>query len=280
MKLLARKLRQFDDRCLLQVGKHSVCSVTSLDVGYLALCEASYSDVLVFGFLEEMLKQFIKLYDVPVVDRATRPFAFIEFDKVIQSLRQKYNSKVGVVQRLNFGALSEELRLRPPSVIGKTDLEDLGVRHPVPDVTNGVGSAPHPVLTHSFREELVFAPLGCINLFWIFVTVILASINFYRGVISIHLANVFEIDGPTVSTGLSLVIESFLQISQAYFLASTNQSREFGSVAVAVIQFWCVVYLWSIRDPWMSILHVVSAVIMTALTLSRHYSVKAAKFCV
>jgi hypothetical protein len=77
-------------------------SVTSLDVGYLALCEASYADVLSFGFLEEMLKQFIKIYDVPTVDAATRPFSFIEFGKhasqrnVVDAVNEELNCSQNV----------------------------------------------------------------------------------------------------------------------------------------------------------------------------------------
>jgi hypothetical protein len=67
---------------------------------------------------------------------------------------------------------------------------------------------------------------------------------------------------------------------QIYCLTSSSSAREFGSVASAVLEFWCDVYLWNIREEWLSALQLVCAVALSYCTLNRDYSVKAARFSV
>lgn len=47
----------------------------------MAVCEGSYPAVLVFSFLEELQREFTIIFQTHDVQKARRPYSFVEFGK-------------------------------------------------------------------------------------------------------------------------------------------------------------------------------------------------------
>ena len=50
---------------------------------YMVVCEPNYPHILAFSFLDELMKEFNILYTTSVVNSVRRPYAFIEFGKIL-----------------------------------------------------------------------------------------------------------------------------------------------------------------------------------------------------
>lgn len=53
--------------------------ITCVGVSYLVMTEFHYPAALAFSFLNELMREFIQLYDSNKVNTARRPYQFIEF---------------------------------------------------------------------------------------------------------------------------------------------------------------------------------------------------------
>lgn len=73
-------------RCIRAIIFVFVCFsfTSSLGVGYLMVCTASYPNVLAFCFLDELQKEFIVTYDTKRIESAMRPYSFIEFGESVE----------------------------------------------------------------------------------------------------------------------------------------------------------------------------------------------------
>lgn len=45
----------------------------------MALCASSYPSVLAFSFLNELMKEFVTIYDQSKVENVVRPYSFMQF---------------------------------------------------------------------------------------------------------------------------------------------------------------------------------------------------------
>uniref|UniRef100_A0A668S323 Longin domain-containing protein n=1 Tax=Oreochromis aureus TaxID=47969 RepID=A0A668S323_OREAU len=122
LKGLSKKLGQFPDRCTLRTGPYNVNFTSSLGVGYLMVCTASYPNVLAFCFLDELQKEFIVTYDTKRINSAMRPYSFIEFDTFIQKTKQRYNNPRSLSTKINLADMQTEIKLRPPYQLSPEDL--------------------------------------------------------------------------------------------------------------------------------------------------------------
>lgn len=46
------------------------------------ICEVSYAPVLAFSFLDDVKREFLQQYPKPAIEKAVRPYSFIEFGKI------------------------------------------------------------------------------------------------------------------------------------------------------------------------------------------------------
>lgn len=60
--------------------------ITALGLTYFAMCEATYPSVLVFSFLNEIMKEFVTKYELAKVNLIRRPYSFIEFGEAYNLL--------------------------------------------------------------------------------------------------------------------------------------------------------------------------------------------------
>ena len=47
------------------------------------ICEVSYAPVLAFSFLDDVKQEFLQQYPKPAIEKAVRPYSFIEFGMFI-----------------------------------------------------------------------------------------------------------------------------------------------------------------------------------------------------
>lgn len=121
-KSLARKANQYPTRCAMQCGNHMIYFVKAVGVCFLAVCNGTYPAVLVFCFLEELQREFVITFQSQDVQRAKRPYSFIEFDSFIQKTKQRYNNTRTLTSRLNLSEMSEDLHNNPPFQISQSEL--------------------------------------------------------------------------------------------------------------------------------------------------------------
>ena len=84
---------QFSDSAMYTAGYHqhhtvhegfpffNFSFVKAVGVCFLAVCEGTYPAVLVFCFLEELQREFTVTFQSHDVQKARRPYSFIEFGK-------------------------------------------------------------------------------------------------------------------------------------------------------------------------------------------------------
>lgn len=236
VKLLAKKAYQFPDRCTLKLNTHTVHFITALGLTYFAMCEATYPSVLVFSFLNEIMKEFVTKYELAKVNLIRRPYSFIEFDSVIHKTRQRYNKPQSLTTKINLTDLSTEIKLRPPYLVQLSQVEP---------VINGYQLSIN-LAKLSVGPPTKLEPLAWHGIIAAVFSVLLALVGFYRG--------------------LSVLSELHLQV---YLLLRHSRYRTLESWVVLVILCLCTVLLWELRDNWQVAAYVGSAVAMHISTLVR-----------
>ncbi|KAF2349965.1 Longin domain [Trinorchestia longiramus] len=79
IKILVPKLVQYPKRVCLQDDAYTVHCVHSTVVAFIAVCEPTFSHLLVHSYLDELSKEFSILYNSSVISAVRRPYAFTEF---------------------------------------------------------------------------------------------------------------------------------------------------------------------------------------------------------
>eukprot|EP01026_Neomeris_dumetosa_P045497 TRINITY_DN38526_c0_g1_i1.p1 TRINITY_DN38526_c0_g1~~TRINITY_DN38526_c0_g1_i1.p1 ORF type:complete len:218 (+),score=8.87 TRINITY_DN38526_c0_g1_i1:180-833(+) len=91
-KSFFKKLAQSNQpppRMSMEAGKFVFHYLIEGGVCYLTLVEKGYSKKLAFQYLEELQKEFSRLYG-PQISQVQRPYAFIKFDTFIQKTKKLY----------------------------------------------------------------------------------------------------------------------------------------------------------------------------------------------
>lgn len=50
---------------------------------FLVICEINFAEVLAFSFLDDLKKEFLAKYPKTAVEKAVRPYSFIDFGKML-----------------------------------------------------------------------------------------------------------------------------------------------------------------------------------------------------
>ena len=79
-KLLSRKARNYPVRSTMEVGRFRIFFTTESDVCFLLICEVNFAAVLAFSFLDDLKREFLMKYTKGAVEKALRPYSFIDFD--------------------------------------------------------------------------------------------------------------------------------------------------------------------------------------------------------
>uniref|UniRef100_A0A069DSH3 Putative sec22 vesicle trafficking protein-like 2 n=1 Tax=Panstrongylus megistus TaxID=65343 RepID=A0A069DSH3_9HEMI len=240
VKLVGTKAAQVPEKCVLQLKDYTIYMITCVGVSYLVMTEFHYPAALAFSFLNDLMREFIQLYDSNKVNTARRPYQFIEFDSYIHKTRQAYNKPQNLASRVNLSDLNTELKLRPPYQLSLTDVEPyingnkLMTNH-LPQL--GVGPPPKLEPMPSYA--------------WVAVifSVLLILLGLYRGFMALHKSSIEEYDGPSPIHGFIYLLESLFRAFQVHLLLYNSKFRILESWLCTLILFLCIFFLWELRDP-------------------------------
>uniref|UniRef100_A0A8B7V459 Vesicle-trafficking protein SEC22c-like n=1 Tax=Castor canadensis TaxID=51338 RepID=A0A8B7V459_CASCN len=147
---------------------------SSGDVACMAICSHQCPAAMAFCFLETLWWEFTASYDTTCIGLASRPYAFLEFDSIIQKMKWHFNHVSSSQINSSLEKVQEELEFQPPVVL---TLEDIDVANGMMNGHTSVHLEPAP----NFRMEPVTA-LGILSLV---LNIMCAALNLIRGV---HLA--------------------------------------------------------------------------------------------
>ncbi|XP_069815405.1 vesicle-trafficking protein SEC22c isoform X3 [Dendropsophus ebraccatus] len=135
------------------------------DVSSLTICSSSYQAAVAFSFLEELVWEFSSSYNSTAISLASRPYAFLEFDSVIQRVKHKYN----------YGP-SPPAHLDPSTTPVSIKLEEMAA--------NGVADG-HIAAQVSPAANHRMGPVSALGILSLTLNIMCSSLNLIRGV---HLA--------------------------------------------------------------------------------------------
>ncbi|XP_035689360.1 vesicle-trafficking protein SEC22a-like [Branchiostoma floridae] len=256
-KIMSKKLNQFPDRCVAKMDGYCIYFISSPTVTYLTLCHHDYPAVLAFCFLDELQKEFITTYDPEKVEKAVRPFSFIEFDNSIQKTKQRYNNPRTLTTRMNLTAMSQEVKLRPPHHIHPSDLGPI-----VPETP--------PQQNHVHRQNgprRRLMPIGWLGFLSLVLNILCGALNLARG---IHIIN----DVDNFSDYDNYAIANFwiacgLCFIQCYLLLFNMVWRNIAACVSCVGVFLCNLQLMELRNMYQIAFHVAVSVFAVSQIMLR-----------
>uniref|UniRef100_A0A023FAD2 Putative sec22 vesicle trafficking protein-like 2 n=1 Tax=Triatoma infestans TaxID=30076 RepID=A0A023FAD2_TRIIF len=260
VKLVGTKAAQVPERCVLQLKDYTIYMITSLGVSYLVMTEFHYPAALAFSFLNDLMREFIQLYDSNKVNTARRPYQFIEFDSYIHKTRQAYNKPQNLASRVNLADLNTELKLRPPYQLSLTDVEPyINGNKLMSNHLPQLGVGPPPKLD----------PMPSYSWVAVIFSFLLILLGLYRGFMALHKSSIEEYDGPSPIHGFIYLLEGLFRAFQVHLLLYNSKFRILESWLCTLILFLCIFFLWELRDPSQHAVFALSTVITHICTITR-----------
>jgi len=260
-KALSRRARQFPVRCFITAGGYKIFCVTEADVSFLLISELNYQPVLAFSFLDDLKKQFLSRYTRGAVEKAIRPYSFIEFDSYILKTKQRYNNTRTLYTRIDLSATSEELKNNPPIEIFEQDLLQGVPLNRSPDVSfTSANVTPKAHSKAKFAHRL--QPLTSLAFGSIIITGLCAILNVIRLVpfISQHQIEVGDEETHWASISLYFILSVFINLSQIYLLVYPITHRSILNWLLCITSFMMFYSLSDLRNFTQIAFHMVSSI--------------------
>ncbi|KAG8443475.1 hypothetical protein GDO86_012030 [Hymenochirus boettgeri] len=166
LKSLSLTISQRPPRGTAKVCDFLVHFSSAVDISSLAICCAQYPSAMAFCFLDELLWEFSSSYSKTTVALASRPYAFLEFDKVIQRVKHNYNQ----TRDMSVG----------------TDPSPLPVFLKLDDVEEKIGLMNGHVVSHQQpAPNYRMTPLTALGILSLTLNIMCSALSLIRGV---HLA--------------------------------------------------------------------------------------------
>ncbi|XP_036048495.1 vesicle-trafficking protein SEC22c isoform X1 [Onychomys torridus] len=174
LKALAPRLAQYPGRGSAESRDFHIYFSSSGDVACMAICSHQCPAAMAFCFLETLWWDFTASYGTTCIGLASRPYAFLEFDSVIQKTKWHFNHMSPSQMKSGLEEIQEELEFQPPAVLS---LEGT-------DVTNGMLNGHTPVYSEP-APNLRMEPVTALGVLSLVLNIMCAALNLIRGV---HLA--------------------------------------------------------------------------------------------
>ncbi|XP_053324274.1 vesicle-trafficking protein SEC22c [Spea bombifrons] len=212
-------------------------------ISSLMICPDSCPPAVAFCFLDEILWEFSASYNSTAIALASRPYAFLEFDSVIQRVKHNFNSAGGPPVHPD---------LSPPPVVIK--LEDAEEVNGFPNGHAASGTAVSPTASAPNYRMTPVTALGILSLT---LNIMCGALSLIRGV---HLAeNSFQ-DGSENSGRVIAFLTAFsANILQCYLFLFHCSARKLKTCSLLAVICVCNVYLYGLRDEWQIFFHVAVA---------------------
>ncbi|XP_069769014.1 vesicle-trafficking protein SEC22c isoform X2 [Narcine bancroftii] len=171
MKIVSKMLEQFPGRGTVKNNQLHIHFTSSQGLAYMTICCSYYPTTMAFCFLEELCMEFVSSIEIAKVPLISRPYAFLEFDSVIQKIKWHYNYSNRPSLKISVTKIQRELKVVPPRQV---NLDDILVANGTP---NGhlhlySGSA------HSYRLE----PISAVGILSVILNIVCGALNLIRGI--------------------------------------------------------------------------------------------------
>ncbi|XP_006155460.1 vesicle-trafficking protein SEC22c isoform X1 [Tupaia chinensis] len=261
LKKLASRLAQYPGRGSAGGRDFSIHFSSSGDVGCMAICSCQCPAAMAFCFLETLWWEFTASYDATRVGLASRPYAFLEFDSIIQKMKWHFNCVSSSQMQRSLEKIQEELKLQPPLVL---TLEDT-------DVANGMlnGHMPmHLEPAPNFRME----PVSALGILSLILNIMCAALNLIRGV---HLAeHSLQVAHEEIGNILAFLIPFVACVFQCYLYLFYSPARTVKVVLLLLCICLGNTYLHGLRNLWQILFHVGVAFLSSHQILTRQLQEK------
>ncbi|XP_030184437.1 vesicle-trafficking protein SEC22c isoform X2 [Lynx canadensis] len=239
LKTLALRLTQYPGRGSAEGRDFSIHFSSLGDVACMAICSRQCPAAMAFCFLETVWWEFTASYDTTCIGLASRPYAFLEFDSIIQKVKWHFNCVSSAQMESSLEKIQEELDFQPPVVL---TVEDTDIANGIMNGHTQIHLEPAP----NFRMEPVTA-LGVLSLI---LNIMCAALNLIRG---IHLA------------------EHSLQCYLYLFYSPARTVK-----VVLMLLFICLgnMYLHGLRNLWQILFHIGVASLSSYQILTRQLQEK------
>lgn len=261
LKTLALRLAQYPGRGSAEGCDFNIHFSSLRDVACMAICSRQCPAAMAFCFLETVWWEFTASYDTTCIGLASRPYAFLEFDSILQKVKWHFNHVSCVHMGSSLEKIQEELEFQPPVVL---TLEDTDVANGIMNGHTQIHLEPAP----NFRMEPVTA-LGVLSLI---LNIMCAALNLIRG---IHLAeHSLQVAHEEIGNILAFLIPFVACIFQCYLYLFYSPART--RKVVLLLLFICLgnVYLHGLRNVWQILFHIGVASLSSHQILTRQLQEK------
>uniref|UniRef100_A0A8C8B2N4 SEC22 homolog C, vesicle trafficking protein n=1 Tax=Otus sunia TaxID=257818 RepID=A0A8C8B2N4_9STRI len=257
LKVLSSILAQYPSRGTAKGHDLSIHFLSSGDIACMAICSSNYSTIMAFCFLEELQWEFAASYDTTSISLASRPYAFLEFDNVIQKVKCHFNCASSSQTKANWEKIEEELKFQPPVQLQLEDTELLN------GMTNGGHAGVHVEVVPTYRMQRV-TPLGILSLV---LNIMCGALNLIRGV---HLAeHSFQEDHEGIGNVIAFLLPFLACVFQCYLYLFYSSARKVKTFVLFFSVCLCNVYLYGLRNLWQIAFHIGVASLSSYQILTR-----------
>ncbi|KAK2507685.1 hypothetical protein MC885_002800 [Smutsia gigantea] len=257
LKTLALRLAQYPGRGSTEGQDFRIHFSSSGHVACMTICSHQCPAAMAFCFLETLWWEFTASYDTTCIGLASRPYAFLEFDSVIQKVKWHFNYVRSTQMESSLEKIQEELEFQPPVVL---TLQDADVANGVMNGHTHMHLEPKIIFTRhlfffnceapNFRMEPVTA-LGILSLI---LNIMCAALNLIRG---IHLAeHSLQVFHEEIGNILAFLIPFVACIFQCHLYLFYSPARTLK--VVLTLLFICLgnMYLHGLRNLWQILFHI------------------------
>ncbi|XP_002158890.1 vesicle-trafficking protein SEC22a isoform X1 [Hydra vulgaris] len=249
-KVITRKIKQFGTRSWMAVGQFRIFCTSESECCFLLISEANLQPILAYSFLEELKKDFFNKFTPNAVQKAIRPYSFIEFDGVIQKHKQRYNNTRTLCTKVSLGSISEELQNNPPLEITEQDLFGTVIAASVLRKTQ---------LPSSSKYTTKSNPLSMIGKLSLVMVLLCGILNFMRLMLFITQYHYdHEDEDHWLSICICYSLSSIINIGQCYLLIYEVQKRTIKNILCILANMVLLYYLRSLRDHTQTMFHLLS----------------------
>ncbi|KAM3927785.1 vesicle-trafficking protein SEC22c isoform 2-T3 [Leptodactylus fuscus] len=223
------------------------------DISSLTICSSTYQSSAAFSFLEELIWEFTSLYNSTAITIASRPYAFLEFDGVIQRVKHNFN----------YGA-SPPIQLESSTAPVPVKLEEVAE-------ANGIANGHVPTQVSPVNHRM--SPVSALGVLSLTLNIMCSALSLIRGV---HLAEHSFQDGYDNAGRVLAFLAAFsASILQCYLYLFYSPGRTLKAWALLLVVGLCNLYLYGLRNLWQIGFHVFVASlsvvqIVTRRPLDRH----------
>ncbi|XP_071590695.1 vesicle-trafficking protein SEC22c isoform X1 [Heliangelus exortis] len=257
LKALSSILAQYPSRGTAKGHDLSIHFLSSGDIACMAICSSSYPTIMAFCFLEELQWEFAASYDTTSISLASRPYAFLDFDNVIQKVKRHFNFSRGAQMKANREQIEEELKFQPPVQLKLEDTELMN------GMSNGGHAGVHVEVVPTYRMEPV-TPLGILSLV---LNIMCGALNLIRGV---HLAEYsFQEDHEGIGNVIAFFLPFLACVFQCYLYLFYSSARKVKTFVLFFSVCFCNLYLYGLRNLWQIAFHIGVASLSSYQILTR-----------